>query len=157
MDKKTLAVLALLALVVLLGVGWLNAELRLKRVSPIPEGVENWGKIFDGYEAYLDRRICPTGPTAMSGTSMAPTINDGDLVLWVEVDNMAELRAGDIIIYKHPTKNLDNIAHRIIEVGTGDMENQFKTKGDNSSEEYWVPEGNIHGLVIGVIYGAAPE
>jgi signal peptidase I len=109
----------------------------------------NWAEFFPGYEAYLDRRIYPA---TMSSTSMAPTINDGDTVLWVKVDNTAKLRVGDIIIYKHPTRPDDNIAHRIIEVGTGDREGQFKTRGDNSSDEYWVPSGNIHGLVIGVIY-----
>jgi signal peptidase I len=155
MDKKTMAVLALLALVLLVGIGWLSAELRLKSVSPIPEGVENWVNIFDGYEAYLDQRI---SYAVMIGTSMAPTIKDNDTVLWVEVDNKAEFKVGDIIIYRHPTlSGLDNIAHRIIEVGTGDRENQFLTKGDNSSEEYWVPEGNIHGLVIGVLYHTALE
>jgi signal peptidase I len=70
---------------------------------------------------------------------------------------MAELKVGDIIIYKHPTKTIDNIAHRIIEVGTGDRENQFKTRGDNSAEVYWVPSRNIHGLVIGVIYKTGLE
>jgi signal peptidase I len=145
MDKKTVVVLVLLASVVLAGIGWLNDELKLKRVK-------DWGEVFSGYEVYLDSKICPTGPTRMEGTSMAPTINDGDLVLWVEVDNIAKLKVGDIIIYKHPTRPDDNIAHRIIEVGTGDREGQFKTRGDNSSDEYWVPSGNIHGLVIGVIY-----
>ena len=149
-DKKTVTILVLLALSAVMGIGWLKAAL-----GPQPEEIPhdntyNWAEYFHGYEAYLDQRI---SYAVMIGTSMAPTIKDNDVVLWVEVDNMAELKVGDIIIYQHPTRPyLDNIAHRIIEVGTGDRENQFLTKGDNSSEEYWVPEGNIHGLVIGVIY-----
>jgi len=52
----------------------------------------------------------------------------------VKVDNMTELEW--MGLYKHPTRPyLDNIAHRIVEVGTGNRENQFKTKGDNSPEE----------------------
>jgi len=152
-DKKTAAILALLVLVAIMGVGWFSAWSRPGRTASLPEGIDNLTEYFHGYEAYLDRRI---SCSVLSGSSMEPTISDGDSVLWVEVDNMAELGVGDIIIYKHPTRPyLDNIAHRIIEVGAGDRENQFKTRGDNSPEEYWVPSGNIHGLVIGVMYSAA--
>jgi len=149
-DKKTVAIFVLLALLVIAGVGWFSARSNPVHENIPYENIYNWTQIFHGYEAYLDRRI---SYSVVSGTSMAPTFGDNDMVLWVEVDNMAELKVGDIIIYQHPTRPyLDNIAHRIIEVGTGSRENQFMTKGDNSSEEYWVPEGNIHGLVIGVIY-----
>ena len=117
---------------------------------PPPDTYE-WTEIFRGYEAYLDRRIYRA---VMQTTSMAPTIDVGDTVLWVEVDP-AELRVRDIIIYKHPTRpGVDNVCHRIIGVGSGDRENQFKTKGDNSPVEDWVPSANVHGLVIGVVYAA---
>lgn len=91
----------------------------------------------------------------MIGTSMAPTINDGDTVLWVGVDNMAELKVGDIIIFKHPTiPDVENIAHRIVEIEVVGEEYRFGTKGDDSSspDQHMVPENNVHGLVIGVIY-----
>jgi len=146
-DKKTVTILALLILVGITGVGWLKATL-----GPSYDNTRNWAEFFPGYEAYIDQRI---HPAAMSGTSMMPTINDGDTVLWVEVENKAELRVGDIIIFKHPTlAGVDNIAHRIAEVEVVGGEYWFRTKGDNLSEpdQQMVPENNVHGLVIGVIY-----
>lgn len=149
-DKKTAAILVLIVLVAITGVGWYIAWSKPPRVLPLPEGVENWTRYFQGYEAYLDSNIYHSD---VDGGSMEPTFRDGDTVIWVEVDNTTEFRVGDIIIYKHPTRPYrDNVVHRIVEIGTGDRENQFKTKGDNSPEEYWVPIGNIHGLVIGVVY-----
>ncbi|KUO41778.1 MAG: hypothetical protein APZ16_00450 [Candidatus Hadarchaeum yellowstonense] len=158
-DKKTAAALVLLVLVVVTGLGWCLAWSRSQGATNpgaaenwmvyFPE-LENWTAYFHGYEAYLDRKI---HASVVEGSSMEPTFRDGDVVIWVEVDNAMELKVGDIIIYKHPTRPyLDNIVHRIIEVGVDYRENQFKTKGDNSPEEYWVPRANIHGLVIGVIY-----
>jgi len=147
-DKKTAAILVLLVLLVVTGVGWLKAALE----TPPYDSTYNWAEYFPGYEAYLDRRI---HPATMSGTSMTPTINDGDTVLWVEVENKAEFKVGDIIIFKHPTlAGVDNIAHRIVEVEVVGEEYWFKTKGDNLPEpdRQMVPENNVHGLVIGVIY-----
>ncbi|MGQ9787839.1 MAG: signal peptidase I [Candidatus Hadarchaeaceae archaeon] len=149
-DGKTAAILSLLLLVVFMGVGWRLAESKPPLVLPLPEGIENWTHLFLGYEAYLTKEI---HYSIVSGSSMSPTFKDGDLILWVVVDNTFEFKVGDIIIYKHPTRPyLDNIVHRIIEVGADYRENQFRTKGDNSPEEYWVPRANIHGLVIGIIY-----
>jgi len=114
-----------------------------------------WAEYFRGYEAYLDRRI---HPATMQTTSMVPTINVGDTVLWVEVENKAELKVGGIIIFKHPTlPGVDNIAHRIIEVEVVNGGYRFRTKGDNLSapDQHMVPEANVYGLVIGVIYSAA--
>ena len=151
-DKKTIVIFALLALLVVTGLEWLKAAL-----GPPPEKIPydntyNWAEFFQGYEAYLDRRI---HPATMNTASMTPTINVGDTVLWVEVDNMAELKVGDIIIFKHPTlAGVDNIAHRIVEVDVVGEEYWFRTKGDNLPEpdQHMVPENNVHGLVIGVIY-----
>lgn len=90
-----------------------------------------------------------------AGTSMEPTINSGNIVLSVEVDNMAELKVGDIISFKHPNlADLDNITHRIVRAEVVDGKYRFRTKGDNAPEAdpYTVPEENVHDLVIGVIY-----
>lgn len=156
-DKKTVTILALLALSAAMGIGWLKAALGPPSEKIPYDNTYNWTEYFRGYEAYLDRRIFPA---VMSTTSMTPTINVGDTALWVEVDNKAELKVGDIIIYDHPTRpGLENIAHRIVEIGVYEGEYRFRTKGDNlpSPDDYWVLEGNIHGLVIGVIYGAVLE
>lgn len=92
---------------------------------------------------------------------MEPTFGDGDVILWVEVEP-DELRVGDIIIYKHPTKPFGGlIAHRIIEIPiTPAGWYRFETKGDNRSESdaetaisaYLVSEDDLKGLVIGVLY-----
>lgn len=127
------------------------------KLSETPEGripYENtymWTEVF-GYEAYLDRRI---SVSVVSGGSMEPTFGDGDVVLLVEIDNMTGLGVGDIIIFKHPTKEMDDIAHRILEVN-GDL---FKTNGDAllDSDSYWVPASNVHGLVVGIIYKDNPR
>ena len=153
-DKKTVAILALLALSAAMGVGWLKAALGPSEKIPY-DNTYKWTEYFRGYEAYLDRRI---HPATMQTTSMVPTINVGDTILWVEVENKAELKVGDIIIFKHPTlPGVDNIAHRIIEVEVVNGGYRFRTKGDNLSapDQHPVPEANVYGLVIGVIYSAA--
>jgi len=154
-DKKTAVILALLVLVAITGVGWFSVRSKPERGGSLPEEIDNWTEYFHGYEAYLDREIhC----SIVDSSSMMPTFGVGDLVLWVRVDNMAELKEGDIIVYKHPTRPyLDNIAHRIIEVEVVDGGYRFRTKGDNLSapDQHSVPEANVYGLVIGVIYSAA--
>ena len=88
---------------------------------------------------------------------MEPTFGEGDVVLWVEVDNKAELKLGDIIIYKHPTRpGVDNVCHRIIGVERRTEDIDSGPKGDNLSDpdRHWVSEELIHGLVIGVVYAA---
>lgn len=143
-DKKTAAILALLVLLVITGIGWFSASLR-------PHGRIEF---FRGYKVYLDQRIfC----SVLSGSSMEPTISNGDAVLWVEVDNKAELKVDDIIIYEHPTyTGHPLVAHRIIEVEMQDGGYRFRTQGDNLSEpdRHWILDGNVQGLVIGVMYAA---
>jgi signal peptidase I len=94
---------------------------------------------------------------------MAPTFGAGDVVLWLEVDNKAEFKVGDIIIYDHPTKHGEGpIAHRIIDI-MKNGEYRFETKGNNRLESdaetaisaYLVSVDDLKGLVIGVIYRAA--
>ncbi len=151
-DKKMVTIFVLLALFIVTSIGWLKAALEVSPGNISYDNTYNWTEFFLGYEVYIDRRIFPA---TMSTTSMAPTINVGDTILWVEVDNMAELKVGDIIIFKHPTlAGLDNIAHRIVEVEVVGGEYWFRTKGDNLPEpdQHMVPENNVHGLVIGVIY-----
>lgn len=153
-DKREVAILALLVLVSITAIGWFWAELNPARGRIPYDNTYKWTEIFGGYEAYLDQRI---SSSEVKGPSMVPTFGDGDVVLWVEIDNMAELEAGDIIIFNHPTRPIGNIAHRILEVGMNG-EYRFKTNGDAlpESDSYWVWEGDVHGLVIGVIYRTAP-
>jgi len=151
-DRKWVAILALTVALVAMGIGWFSSGSKPHGNLPY-DNTYKWTEIFQGYEAYLDRRI---SYSVISGTSMEPTFGEGDVVIWVEVEG-ENLKVGDIIIYKHPTRpGIDNIIHRIIEVGMTDGEYRFRTKGDNLPEpdRNWIPEGNVHGLVIGVIYAA---
>jgi len=156
-DKKTVAILLLLALLVITGVGWFSASLNPTHENIPYDNTYNWTAIFHGYEAYLDRRI---SYSTVSGTSMEPTFGDNDNVLWVEV-NPAELKVGDIIIYNHPTKPWEGvIVHRIINIINTNGEYRFETKGDNNPlsdaetaiSSYYVSENGLKGLVIGAIY-----
>jgi signal peptidase I len=152
-DKKMLAIIGLLALLLVASIGWFNAETKIHANKISYDNTYNWTEYFHGYEAYLDKRIYRA---VMVTTSMTPTINVGDTLLWVEIENFAELRVGDIIIYKHPTlAGLDNIAHRIVEIVHSSEGYKFRTKGDNllMPDQHLVPESNVRGLVIGVIYG----
>jgi signal peptidase I len=139
-----MAILTLLVLVAIIGAGWLKATLGPK----IPRDTHEWTEFFHGYEAYLDRKI---HRGVMQTTSMAPTINIGDSILWVEVDNKAELKVGDIIVFEHPTYAAHPlVAHRIVEIGV----DGFWAQGDNAPDRDWVQEENVKGLVIGVVYTA---
>lgn len=151
-DKKIAAIFALLVSVVVMAEGWYITWSNPPRVLPLPEGVENWTQYFRGYEAYLDREIYAS---FVYGTSMEPTLGENDLTLWVRVDP-SELKVGDIIIFQHPTMPyIDNIVHRIVEVNVQNGEYKFRTKGDNLGlDQHWLPGGNVHGLVIGVVYNA---
>jgi signal peptidase I len=155
-----IAILSLLALLVITGVGWFSARLNPTHENIPHDNTSEWTEIFHGYEAYLDQRIFYS---TVSGTSMEPTFGDNDKVLWVEA-NPAELKVGDIIIYNHPTKPWEGVVvHRIIKI-MKNGEYRFETKGDNRSESdaetfissYFVSENDIKGLVIGALYSAAP-
>ena len=147
------AIFVLLALLAIAGTGWLKAAFQPPPEKIPYENTYRWTEIFRGYEAYLDRRI---HRATMQTASMAPTINVGDTVLWVEVDNKANLGVDDIIIFEHPTRPVDNMCHRIISIKkTNGL--KFETMGDNSQEpDPLVPEELVRGLVIGVIYNAGP-
>ncbi len=145
-DKKTFVIIVLLALVFFIGVGWFKARTQTGVNS---SNVSDASEIFHEYDAYLDQSIYIS---PMQTSSMAPAIRAGDKVLWVKIEDTNMLEKGDIIVFKHPNKDVDNIAHRIVEVGTDQKEGQFLTQGDKNTNQVWVPSGNIRGLVIGVIY-----
>jgi len=150
-EGRTILTVALLIALAITGIGWAAAEFRPRNMETLPVGLKDWTEYFRGYQAYLDRRIFFS---VVRTTSMLPTIGENDLVLWVKVDP-GELRVGDIIIFQHPTlPDVDNVVHRIVEIQFDGSRYTFRTKGDNSSspDRYYVPETNVHGLVIGVVY-----
>lgn len=98
--------------------------------------------------------------TKVSGTSMTPTINDGDTIFYAEIDNVAKLKVGDIIIFKNPAGD-GILAHRIMSVITVKGEYWFSTRGDKwipdkegrrYKDRYAVPAKDVLGVVIGVMY-----
>ncbi len=155
--KKEAAIVALLALLVIIGLGWLSS-VRESNTDNAPDNTNSWTEIFPGYENYLDN----VSYSPSHGTSMEPTFGEGDAVIWVEVENIDELKVGDIIIYQHPTRpDEGKIAHRIINI-MKNGEYRFETKGDNRAESdahtplssYYVTEEYLRGLIIGVVYNA---
>jgi len=150
-EKKTVFIVILLGALAIASAGWILAESRPSKPGSLPSGLYKWTEYFRGYQAYLDQAIFGS---IVHGTSMAPTFGEKDMVLWVEV-NTDDIQIGDVIIFLHPTTpGVDNVAHRVVEVQFDGGKYSFRTKGDNlaSPDRYYVPEANIHGLVIGVIY-----
>ena len=85
---------------------------------------------------------------AISGQSMNPTLEDGDLII-VRGVPAEEIKIGDIIVFDPP--NGVRTVHRVTRIQT--LENEkptFKTKGDALTEDdpYTVYPENIHGQVI---------
>ena len=72
----------------------------------------------------------------ISGNSMKPELNPGDLVLIKEV-LPREIKEGDVIIFEVPTLVRETykyplvVAHRVIEINTKDDVITFNTQGDN--------------------------
>ncbi len=80
-------------------------------------------------------------------TSMAPTLSDFSVVIWVNATE-GNLHRGDIVII--PRKAKTDLIHRIVSIDEG----RYITKGDNNkiadSEEYGI--GDIQGKVVGILY-----
>jgi nickel-type superoxide dismutase maturation protease len=64
----------------------------------------------------------------VSGDSMSPTLNDGDVVL---IDYKARFAAGDIVLARHPYKKSVRILKRIERI---DEQDRFWLVGDNQAE-----------------------
>lgn len=67
--------------------------------------------------------------------SMSGTIEPGDVIMCKAVEDVNELKDGDIITFKAPNGNY-NETHRIIEIARNEDGSikYFKTKGDNAKE-----------------------
>ncbi len=84
--------------------------------------------------------------------SMAPTFYRGDLLIVQGVDDPSQVRVGDIIIFRNPTRNpaYPQIVHRVIDRKLENGRWFFVTKGDaNSIQDQWLlPEDHIIGRVM---------
>jgi signal peptidase len=86
-------------------------------------------------------------------SSMASTLNIGDLLIVQGIDNIQEINAdptkGDIIVFRRPGDPEEFIVHRAIEM-KNDGESYLITKGDNNlySDGWKIRESDIIGEVI---------
>lgn len=96
------------------------------------------GTLVSGTKVYT---VAPTG-------SMRPLFDDNSVLL-TEPAPFDDLEIGDIVLFKHPRKNMP-IVHRILEK-RGDA---FWTKGDNVGrmDDVMVTRENYVGRVYGIIY-----
>ncbi len=90
----------------------------------------------------------------VSGSSMEPTLEDGDLVV-VKGIRIEDIKVGDIVAFYEPRTHAKIITHRVIRiVKTQSGKVLLETKGDNNPEsdyERWgwlVSEDDLIGKVI---------
>lgn len=82
-------------------------------------------------------------PWRVSGASMAPSFLDGDLVL---VDPAATIGRGDVVIARHPFKNVEVIKY--VEQIDDDAHVQLRSpSGDDSRQFGRVPLHTVRGRV----------
>lgn len=82
-----------------------------------------------------------------SGSSMAPTLRDGDLVTVAPV-RVAEVRSGDVLLYA-TARGLT--AHRVLQRLPGGSTTSFRTRGDApGSAEEQIEAGQVLGRVEAV-------
>lgn len=120
----------------------------------LPPGIENFTSIFRGLDVHLDNKI---STVSVLGSSMEPTIGEGDVALSVDFP-YENLRVGDIILgtlTNWPDKPL--VIHRIIEINPAGAEG-LRTKGDASpdSDKSLIQREDYHGLIIGVLFTSSP-
>jgi signal peptidase I len=93
----------------------------------------------------------PAAYVTVTGTSMEPTLRDGDLVVLREEDTYA---TGDVIAYRVPDGEPGagyRIVHRVV---GGSGAKGYVTRGDNRlSDDYWRPDD---GDVLGALWLQAP-
>lgn len=82
-------------------------------------------------------------PFTIKSDSMAPTFKTGDMIICKEVDNVNDLKVGDVITYSAVLKDAegrrirDNNTHRIVDIdyNSDGTINHFVTKGDAMTME----------------------
>ena len=79
-------------------------------------------------------------PLTVESDSMSPTFKKGDMILCKEIDDVNDLKKGDVITFWTliDGKRVKN-THRIVEVNNVDGSVSFITRGDNNSADDEVP------------------
>jgi signal peptidase len=91
---------------------------------------------------------------SVTGTSMAPSVKEGDLIKYEKI-SPSEIEVGDIIVYRIPPlvqKYRDCplvVTHRVVEIRGTTVGLYYRTKGDNNpAQDPWSVEyGDIIGKV----------
>ena len=96
-----------------------------------------------GIIIFVTMAVSPFSLSIVGSKSMNPTLNEGDILLWMPVE-MNEITVGDIVIYKSYTCWPDEkmIVHRVVEIrydGNGCV--LLGTRGDANS---WVDQERPH-------------
>ena len=91
-------------------------------------------------------------PLTVESPSMEPTIKQDDLIIVREIDDVNDLKVGDVITYRTILKGLENSGdrlntHRIVEIVDNNGIKSFVTKGDNNpvNDEQKVASGDLVG------------
>ncbi len=92
--------------------------------------------------------------TGTFGTSMEPTLHDGDMI-WLKRADIAEVRIGDVVTLSSP--EFGSITHRLIDMEPVSGERYLvETKGDaNLLSEYWTvgPDDKVYVVMRSVPLG----
>ncbi len=88
----------------------------------------------------------------ISGTSMLPLLQEGDMVV-IEAAGPGELRRGDVILFREEGRL---IVHRLVGVKTAGGQKVFCQKGDNLSGWSWISGDAIIGRAAAAACSGAP-
>jgi len=85
----------------------------------------------------------PSPIAVVSGTSMEPTLVEGDMVILYKPPP-SDIKPGDVIVYLSKTGKY--IIHRVIDVEVVNGEYYYRTRGDNVLIEDYVQYDGIYGI-----------
>ncbi|MFH1212133.1 MAG: signal peptidase I [Candidatus Woesearchaeota archaeon] len=89
----------------------------------------------------------------IDSNSMDPVIDKGSTILTVKPKSDAEIRIGDIIVFKTATSD-NNIVHRVINISRDDLGAHYTTKGDNNAgaDHEKIRFNDVLAVVVGILY-----
>jgi signal peptidase len=135
------------------GEGWGLGPLRGLAVLRLIKAAIAVAAILEGYLVVALAFGTTTPIMVVPSTSMAPTLNVGDLIVVRGVDPTT-IRPGDVIVFDVPPPydryTPSPIVHRVVEVRAEDGRLAFVTKGDNlpSPDGWLVPAENVRGVCV---------
>jgi signal peptidase len=135
------------------GEGWGLGPLRGLVVLRLIKAAIAVAAILEGYLVVALALGTTTPIMVVPSTSMAPTLNVGDLIVVRGVDPTT-IRPGDVIVFDVPPPYdryaPSPIVHRVVEVRAEDGRLAFVTKGDNlpSPDGWLVPAENVRGVCV---------